>query len=176
MKFLISFAVFTFSVLATVSAEKSTACGLNERWTECGTACPLHCPIRNSRTGRIETGREHACDMMCQDCCQCAPGHLRDLKRGGQCVEKAACTPVDQEVPYIVMDEPKCGPNEVFTTCGSACPAHCPVKDPKTGQILPDTPIICPPVCKIGCVCAQGFVRDAKKSNACVEKSLCTAP
>lgn len=178
MKFLFAVVLFSISASAVLAAEK--ACGLNERFTECGTFCPLHCPVRNVRTGELEDGSKQACIMMCKQGCECAPGFVRDLKRAGACVEKFSCTPADEpkvNVEPVISEETKCTrSNEVFLTCGTACPETCPFRDAKTGLLNDGKSQICNRMCKIGCACAHGFVRDLKRDGACVERALCSAP
>ena len=154
-------------------------CQLNEVFEECGTMCPEHCPVLNAKTGALETGANQPCVRMCKRGCACAPGFVRDLKRGGQCVEKFACQPPTAEIvetEAFADPEPKCAANEVFLTCGTACPATCPFRDTKTGLLNDGVPKACVHMCKIGCACAHGFVRDLKRNNQCVEKSLCSSP
>ncbi|XP_076382773.1 chymotrypsin inhibitor-like isoform X2 [Megalopta genalis] len=49
-----------------------------------------------------------------------------------------------------VSSAPKCGPNEVYTTCGPACPPSCYDVHP-----------ICTLECVAGCQCKPGFLRNA---------------
>ncbi|KAH9389369.1 hypothetical protein TYRP_023355 [Tyrophagus putrescentiae] len=73
-------------------------------------------------------------------------------------------------------DPEQCGEHQVFSTCGTACPEHCPTKNAKTGQLENGLNVPCVHICKIGCACQHGFVRDLKRGNACVERALCSAP
>ncbi|KAG5675386.1 hypothetical protein PVAND_005294 [Polypedilum vanderplanki] len=51
-------------------------------------------------------------------------------------------------------------PNEIYSTCGTACPERCDLK-----------PEVCIAVCVEGCFCKRGYVRDAK--NNCILKKDC---
>ena len=187
MKFIFAIVLLSISssaVLAASATEKT--CGLNERWSDCGTACPVHCPIRNTRTGELEDGSRQACILVCKQGCQCQPGFVRDLKRNGACVEKFSCSPADEVVKSdkveesVIAEEPQeqtcTRANEVFLSCGTACPESCPFRDAKTGLLHDGTHPICNKMCKVGCACAHGFVRDLKRDGACVQRSLCSAP
>ena len=54
----------------------------------------------------------------------------------------------------------ECGPNEVYMTCGTACPEKCS----DTG------PVYCPKKCVIGCFCKTGYKLQGDK---CVHQSQC---
>ncbi|XP_020288964.1 chymotrypsin inhibitor-like [Pseudomyrmex gracilis] len=56
---------------------------------------------------------------------------------------------------------PACGPNEVFNSCGSSCPATC--QHP--------TPPVCTLACIPGCDCRDGHVRNSL--NQCVPLHSC---
>ena len=181
MKFIFASALVLAVAVAVSGAPADQKCGPREVFQSCGTACPEHCPVFNTKTGEIDIGSNRPCTLNCVPGCYCAPGLVRDLKRNGECVEKAACPSVDIPLPGAsladVEPQPQqCGPNEVFMTCGSPCPEHCPMRDAKTGEIDDGHTKICLPMCKIGCACAHGYVRDLKRNGACVEKALCSAP
>ncbi|CCV02050.1 immune reactive putative protease inhibitor [Invertebrate iridovirus 25] len=55
----------------------------------------------------------------------------------------------------------KCGPNEEYTTCGTACPLTC--EKPKVG--------VCTLQCVIGCRCKEGYLRH--RSGKCVKPNQC---
>ncbi|PIC30622.1 hypothetical protein B9Z55_021805 [Caenorhabditis nigoni] len=56
----------------------------------------------------------------------------------------------------------KCpGKNQVWSDCGSACPKRCEQKEP----------VICPAVCRPGCVCKKGFCFN--KLGQCVPDNNC---
>ncbi|XP_065188690.1 von Willebrand factor-like isoform X2 [Sycon ciliatum] len=54
---------------------------------------------------------------------------------------------------------PSCPQNQVFSTCGSACPDTC------DGSLN-----LCADVCLTGCFCAEGFV---KHEGQCIQRSAC---
>ncbi|XP_015174770.1 PREDICTED: chymotrypsin inhibitor-like isoform X3 [Polistes dominula] len=47
-------------------------------------------------------------------------------------------------------ERPACGPNQIFDTCGTACPPTC--KKP--------SPDVCILLCVSGCRCKDGFVKN----------------
>ncbi|XP_037944084.1 chymotrypsin inhibitor-like isoform X1 [Teleopsis dalmanni] len=55
----------------------------------------------------------------------------------------------------------ECGSNEVYTSCGSACPETCNSKPNR----------MCIAMCFTGCVCKSGYVRNS--TGMCIERSLC---
>ncbi|XP_050452565.1 chymotrypsin inhibitor-like [Cataglyphis hispanica] len=56
----------------------------------------------------------------------------------------------------------KCGKNEIWTECGSACPPKCnPPKEPQA----------CIALCVKGCACKPGYLRN--KHNECVRPCDC---
>ncbi|CAD6189513.1 unnamed protein product [Caenorhabditis auriculariae] len=61
------------------------------------------------------------------------------------------------------MKPQRCGENEVFKTCGSACEPNCNDRRPRA----------CPAVCVNNvCQCEEGFVRDSD-NKTCVRRSEC---
>ncbi|KAF7287535.1 hypothetical protein GWI33_005900 [Rhynchophorus ferrugineus] len=54
-----------------------------------------------------------------------------------------------------------CGPNEVYKSCGTACPATCS-----------RTPEVCIEVCREGCFCKDGYVR-SDDTGLCIPRSAC---
>ena len=65
--------------------------------------------------------------------------------------------------------------NEKYLECGTACAEHCPIRNSRTGQIEIQNRA-CVKMCVPGCACMEGFVRDLKRNNQCVQKSLCSSP
>lgn len=67
----------------------------------------------------------------------------------------------------MAVNSQKCGENEVYSDCGSACPANC-------FNIMRGIAIKCTSVCVPGCVCVEGYVRQANNANsACVPRDTC---
>ncbi|CDW55314.1 TIL domain containing protein [Trichuris trichiura] len=66
---------------------------------------------------------------------------------------------------FLASAEQKCGPDEVFRRCGSACPLTCDdVKNPNRNKV-------CSRQCVAGCFCKAGFALNAAK--VCVPTSSC---
>ncbi|EAT48610.1 AAEL000369-PA [Aedes aegypti] len=58
---------------------------------------------------------------------------------------------------------PPCGPNEVYSECGTACPETCD----NLGENIP-----CVLMCVPGCFCQPGYVRN-NVTGACVKPCEC---
>lgn len=59
-----------------------------------------------------------------------------------------------------------CGKNAQFLTCGSACVETCTHR-----------PEICIAVCKAGCFCEKGYVRESDKTDSpCIKQEECRKP
>lgn len=56
-----------------------------------------------------------------------------------------------------------CGENESYDTCGSSCPADC------NNYALPRN---CPKICRSGCFCNEGYVRDPE-TGYCIKVEEC---
>ncbi|CAG9826724.1 unnamed protein product [Diabrotica balteata] len=71
----------------------------------------------------------------------------------------------DTTKSLVKRSEPeKCGPNETFTICGSAC-------SEKNCEDVHSTSFerICLQACSVGCFCNQGYFRNTS-SGKCVER------
>eukprot|EP00567_Pseudictyota_dubia_P002213 CAMPEP_0197465450 /NCGR_PEP_ID=MMETSP1175-20131217/64544_1 /TAXON_ID=1003142 /ORGANISM="Triceratium dubium, Strain CCMP147" /LENGTH=285 /DNA_ID=CAMNT_0043001465 /DNA_START=74 /DNA_END=930 /DNA_ORIENTATION=+ len=168
-------------------------CPANEVYQTCGTACPATCStkdairpciamcvqgcfcedgyVRDDDTDALrpfgglpasscpETcdnyGQPIACDRKCAPAgCFCEEGYVReDDTPGSACILPTNC-------PLTT-----CAANEVYQTCGTACPATCSTKD----AIRP-----CIAMCVQGCFCEDGYVRD-DDTDACVRSEDCPA-
>jgi len=100
---------------------------------------------------------------VCRPGCMCKEGHVRDID--GVCVPLTKCE-APKSAPFMMMppEEPKCPQNELFRSCGSACPATCANPRPSP---------ICTKQCMVGCFCQEGFLRNA--NGICVQAANCEA-
>ncbi|XP_077290339.1 zonadhesin-like [Arctopsyche grandis] len=89
------------------------------------------------------------CPEWRQPGCTCKSGYLRDPWTG-ECVLPSQCSNVCT------------GPNEVFSPCSKSCEKTCDNDDP-----------ICSTVCKPGCICKEGYVRDTTNGK-CVLRQQCS--
>ncbi|XP_015930600.1 zonadhesin-like [Parasteatoda tepidariorum] len=80
------------------------ACGENEEFNSCGSACPANC--RN---------RYPNCSKTCVQGCFCKPGFIRSSNNS--CILPASC-PIE------------CYDYEEFKECGSSCPSTCTDRNP----------------------------------------------
>lgn len=98
---------------------------------------------------------------ICRPGCSCKEGHVRDAN--GECMPLSEC-PAPKVASFVIPEESKCPQNEIFRSCGTACPPSC--ADPHPSPI-------CTRQCVIGCFCQQGFLRNAK--GVCVPAANCEA-
>lgn len=71
--------------------------------------------------------------------------------------------PNDTALPVLLGESEDCsGPNETYQECGTACPESC--------DFVPEA---CIQVCRSGCFCIPGFVRDA--DGICIDRNDCPA-
>lgn len=78
-------------------------------------------------------------------------------------------------VVAIVMAEGEdqdCGENEVYNSCGTACPEKCPYID-ENGEVIEGLQP-CVLMCSSGCFCKEGLIRDMQLGGECVEPDQCT--
>ncbi|XP_063923427.1 serine protease inhibitor swm-1-like [Zophobas morio] len=88
------------------------------------------------------------CTDLCIIGCSCKKGFIRESP-GGRCIESCEGVPV-------------CKDNERFTTCATACPRICNQTEIQA----------CPLLCKTGCVCADGFIRE-REGESCIPEGRC---
>lgn len=101
------------------------------------------------------------CPRICKPGCACKEGHLRN--DAGKCVETRECTPKVQPESFMMLPPiPKCKANEIFLSCGTACPATCANPHPSP---------VCTKNCVVGCACKEGFLKNAQ--GECVEAANC---
>lgn len=125
-------------------------CGENEILDQCGGQCELKCGDPENKP----------CPSACfPPECTCARGFRRDTVTG-RCVRPAACTLTPR--PTTTQKPQKCGKNEIYTTCSSACEPTCGVEDK-----------VCPAKCgPPKCECLSGYRRNPKNGQ-CVTQSQC---
>ena len=100
------------------------------------------------------------CNKICKFGCYCVDGYVRrDNTTGSPCIKREECKKVN--------DVPQCGENEVYDTCGTACPATC--KDLR--YPISKAPKMCILMCKIGCFCKPGYYRS--DDGKCVLPEKC---
>eukprot|EP00117_Sycon_ciliatum_P036387 scpid49483/ scgid27402/ Chymotrypsin-elastase inhibitor ixodidin len=153
----------------------SAACGLNEVFTECGTACPAACGV----------AAPLICTLQCVVGCFCQHGFVRESATdGARCISAVECQAqqVDTPAPEIApvgnfglelpaeanteVDTPQCSQNKVYQECGTACPATCGVSGPR----------MCTMQCVMGCFCQSGFVLESSANGAqCISHAECEA-
>ena len=120
---------------------QKASCGDNEEYNRCGTACPSICGDSGSKI----------CTRQCVAGCFCLPGFILD-EQDGNCIPVNEC-PTDSSI---------CGDNEVYKTCGTACPGKCGDSGPQ----------ICTKQCVEGCFCQIGFILDYEDGN-CIPVNEC---
>lgn len=124
-----------------------STCGANEEYI-CGPTCLETCDYK-----------PELCTADCRFGCFCKEGYVRRSNEAGSpCVKREEC---EEEKP-----KRKCCKNQEYSSCGSACPFTCS----DLSFPLPKPIRACPAVCKIGCVCKEGFYRLGKK---CVAPERC---
>lgn len=65
---------------------------------------------------------------------------------------------------FYSTTENVCGPNEEFSNCGSVCTETCDYK-----------PQICVMMCKSGCFCQEGYVRESNLTGSpCIKREKCS--
>lgn len=120
-------------------------CGLNEFFNDCGSACPDTCAMRSQ-----------SCTKQCVPSCVCKNGFIRlNNQSHSPCIPEVECK------NSLCYDE-----NAEYTECGSICSRTC---DDERNPIRKFR--ICPTICRRGCFCKKGFVRD--NQNQCVKPETC---
>ncbi|KAI4463516.1 riddle [Holotrichia oblita] len=162
-------------------------CGANQKYKMCGSACPEYCGkpagtvctlpcvqgcfCKDGYVLRTEHGgckpnettiSRNRCDPVCHsDKLLCAP---KDSKQ--QCFCKLGYKRLahDFAAPCVLpKDCIKCGKNQEYKMCGSACPEYC-------GK---PAGTVCKLPCVRGCFCKEGYVLKAERSNECILKKDC---
>lgn len=122
-------------------------CGHNEEYREC-KGCDGTCDKPNP-----------ICPRICIAGCACKEGHVRSGPNG-LCMPKEQCS--QKESSAMTSEIMKCPANEVFRTCGTACPATCDNPHPSP---------LCTRNCVIGCFCKEGYLRTG--NGLCVPAANC---
>jgi len=132
-------------------------CSQNAERQTCGSACAPTCA--NPNPGPI-------CVLPCIDGCFCKNGYLK--ASNGLCVRPEECDSVphlpNMQIPQFNAPEApsKCGVDEEYRTCGSACIPTCAMPLPKPW---------CTRQCAVGCYCKEGYLRN--EQNVCVPAAKC---
>lgn len=133
-----------------VPAMQDPVCaGENEEFRQC-KGCDATC-----------TDAHPICPRICVQGCACKEGHVRNTN--GKCIKKEQCPKIN--ALNLMMMPPVCKGNEVFKTCGTACPATCDNPHPSA---------ICTKNCVIGCFCKEGYLKHA--NGMCVPAANCQEP
>lgn len=115
-------------------------CPVDEEYNRCGSACPPSC------SDLFFPQETKFCTKQCVRGCFCKTGLVR--AKSGKCVKPSECCT---------------GRNEIYTDCGTACPARCDFE-----------PGACVDVCVEGCFCKDGFVRRDNRTNSpCIDPKRC---
>jgi hypothetical protein len=132
-----------------VQPESFQQCQENEEFRQC-KGCDGTCKNPNP-----------LCPRICRPGCACLKGYLRN--DAGKCVETRECSPKVQPESFMMLPPiPKCNANEIFLSCGTACPATCANPHPSP---------VCTKNCVIGCFCKEGLLKNAQ--GECVEAANC---
>lgn len=119
--------------------------GRHQFFSACKSACPATCKNPFPQ-----------CHKMCAGYgCVCQPGYVMVKNKPLTCVRLDQCPGFQRRCP---------GPNQVFTTCMSRCPATCSDNGDRA----------CPAVCSgVGCVCRPGYVLLRGNPLVCVRPTQC---
>ncbi|CAL1267801.1 unnamed protein product [Larinioides sclopetarius] len=116
-------------------------CPLNEQYYICKPTCKTTC--ENFNDTRVSCGAD------CRSGCFCKQGLVR--RGDGACILPSECPQ-------------RCGLNEEYSVCGSACPESCE----NFGKS-----VMCNHQCVKGCFCKRGFIRGPQ--GTCIQPQLCPA-
>jgi len=101
------------------------------------------------------------CPHICISGCACKQGYVRS--ESGKCIDSRECSvQVKSKSSMMFPPVPTCSSNEVFFTCGTACPATCANPHPSP---------VCTKNCVIGCFCKEGYLKNAQ--GICVAAINC---
>ncbi|VDK20089.1 unnamed protein product, partial [Anisakis simplex] len=125
-------------------------CGPNEVYKYCGSACPKVCGKNDFEP----------CPTICVQGCFCKQGYILNRK-GGQCIRESHCR---GHVYPKQKHLHRCGPNEIYSRCGTQCPAICGQREPE----------VCTLACVAGCFCKSGYILD-RMNGKCIRHADCRA-
>lgn len=148
------------------STPEPPVCPPGQQWLECGESCNQdYCQVPEYLV---------RCVSACLPGCYCECGTCKDFN--GNCVPEKQCPRFDNYgydsiCPKPEPVDPVCpgvcgGPNEVFAECASFCGGTC--KDFR----VPSGIRACIDLCKVGCVCADGYLRHPV-TDECVLADSC---
>jgi len=129
-------------------------CGMNEEFRHC-KGCDGTCQTPNPM-----------CHRICLPGCACKKDHLRNEQ--GVCIPTRECETTMPEAAMLFAYPPElsqCKENEMFMTCGTACPATCTNPRPSA---------VCTRQCIVGCFCKAGFLKNDQ--GVCVHSETCGVP
>lgn len=149
----------TYKCIAPADCPPKQKCPRNEEWSEYHAGCQKTCHTQDV---------EYKCQPV--PGCICRDGYIRSAI-SGQCIPISKCTscpPGYSLNPHTYQcnfccQESCCPENEEYNECGPYCEATC--TDPL--RLRP-----CIFLCKEGCTCKPGFVRDTR-TEKCVPKEKC---
>ncbi|NP_999764.1 scavenger receptor cysteine-rich protein precursor [Strongylocentrotus purpuratus] len=126
------------------SPEGDHHCPDGMAFNECGSGCgPASCD--NLVPNDI-------CPLLCRAGCFCPEGLVKDRDGGDRCIHLDQC------------QDRHCPEGMTFDECGSGCgPASC--------ENLPRD--ICPRICRAGCFCPEGLVKDQDGGDRCIPLDHC---
>lgn len=144
---------------------------------KCPERLPGECPT-NETTSECMGGCQRTCSTIdaemkcnCIPGCVCQDGLIR-CSITGKCIpisECGSCPPGYSKDPYTsecIFCCEECPENEEYNECGSSCEADC--SNPTLEGV------ICNKMCKSGCFCAEGYVRDTTYGK-CIPVEWCNS-
>ncbi|XP_058463185.1 cysteine-rich venom protein 6 [Malaya genurostris] len=128
--------------ISAINVAALKICPKNEKFSTCGTRCEATC-----------SNLSPICTDLCKVGCFCIPNFVRNAN--GVCTSIYSCPTPTTKQPEI------CPKPSVYSDCGSPCEATCRVPNPG----------LCITVCKKGCFCPSGYLRN--DVGKCVLPSKC---
>jgi len=140
-----------FIIIDTELEPPAYTCELHEEFI-CGLTCIESCDYKPDY-----------CQKDCRFGCFCKEGYVRQSNdTTSPCIKREKCG--QQEVEH------KCCKNQEYQACGSACPSICD----DFSFPLPKPEKMCIAVCRSGCFCKQGYIRQNNNTNSpCILEKKC---